>query len=133
MPANTWRKMPAFYNLLGSKCECGKVYFPARHVCAECGSKEMTEHAFNGKGKIATYTTIRQQFNDEGESEKLVASSPYVIAIIELEEGPMVTAQVTDCDPSSLQIGQKVRSVFRKIGEEGEDGLIRYGYKFVLG
>jgi uncharacterized OB-fold protein len=47
-----------------------------------------------------------------------------------LDEGPLVTAQLTDVDPDELEIGMPVEMVTRKLREEGEDGLIVYGYKF---
>jgi hypothetical protein len=56
---------------------------------------------------------------------------PYIVAIIQLEEGPRVTGQLVDCDPSQIKIGMKVQSCFRKIREEGKSGVIHYGYKFM--
>jgi len=43
-----------------------------------------------------------------------------------------LTAQIVDCDFEDLKIGQKVRIEFRKIFDEGESGILCYGYKFVL-
>ncbi len=53
-----------------------------------------------------------------------------MLAIVKLDEGPLMTAQVI-CEPSKVQIGMRVRNVFRKIGEDGEKGMIHYGTKFV--
>ena len=52
------------------------------------------------------------------------------MALVKLEEGPLVTAQLTDVDPEEVEIGQKVEMVTRKIREDGPDGVITYGYKF---
>jgi len=57
---------------------------------------------------------------------------PYVMAIIELEEGPRLTSQVVDCDPDQELIGRQVEMVFRRIIEKGDKGVIQYGYKFRL-
>ena len=57
-------------------------------------------------------------------------NQPYTIALIKLEEGPLVTAQLTDVDSDEVRIGMPVEMVTRKIREEGENGLIVYGYKF---
>jgi len=43
-----------------------------------------------------------------------------------------VTTQIADADPDELQIGQKVRLVFRKIQEDGKAGILCYGYKAVI-
>jgi len=52
------------------------------------------------------------------------------MALIKLEEGPLVTAQLTDMDNDEVCIGMPVEMVTRKLTEDGEDGLIVYGYKF---
>ncbi|MBI2133449.1 Zn-ribbon domain-containing OB-fold protein [Candidatus Woesearchaeota archaeon] len=132
MTASIWRNLNSFYNLIGSKCRCSELHFPEAHVCRKCGSTALTEHEFSGKGKIVTYTIIRQQYNDETESEKLMIGNPYIIAIVQLEEGPMITAQISDANPEEVTMGAAVTSVFRKISQDGEDGVIKYGYKFIL-
>lgn len=60
---------------------------------------------------------------------------PYTLALIELDEGPLVTAQLTDVDAEDVHIGMPVEMVTRRIREEGKNGMIVYGYKFrpVLG
>ena len=55
----------------------------------------------------------------------------FVIAIIELEEGPRITSQVVDCEPEIVKPGMKVKSVFRKLGEDSESGILHYGTKFI--
>ena len=49
-----------------------------------------------------------------------------------LDEGAKITAQIVDCDLDELNIGDEVEVVFRKIREEGKEGVISYGYKFKL-
>jgi len=72
---------------------------------------------------VITHTTIYAAAS--GFEEQV----PYSLAIIELEEGPRILAQVTDCDPNDVKIGDEVEIIFRKLGEEGEEGVIYYGYK----
>jgi len=55
---------------------------------------------------------------------------PYAVALVKLEEGPLVTAQLTDVSPDQVEIGMPVEMVTRKVREFGEDGVILYGYKF---
>ena len=50
--------------------------------------------------------------------------------MIELEEGAKLTTQLVDCDVDALEIGDDVEMVFRRVREDGEDGVISYGYKF---
>jgi uncharacterized OB-fold protein len=51
------------------------------------------------------------------------------LALIKLDEGPIITAQLTDVD-GPVAIGDKVEMVTRKLMTEGERGMIVYGYKF---
>jgi len=55
---------------------------------------------------------------------------PYTVALVKLDEGPMVTAQLTDVNASDVKIGMRVEMVTRKLREEGDEGQIIYGYKF---
>ncbi len=55
---------------------------------------------------------------------------PYTIALVKLEEGPMVTAQLTDLDQRTVEIGMPVEMVTRKMRADGERGMLVYGYKF---
>jgi uncharacterized protein len=128
-----WRKSPEYYNLIGKICpECNTYFFPKRPVCRKCGCTELQDYAFIGKGVIETYTIIRTPVSDpENENIDIPARDiPYVLAIIKLDEGPSLTAQIVDCSESELKIGKKVEMVFRKILEKGSKGVIQYGYKF---
>jgi uncharacterized OB-fold protein len=51
------------------------------------------------------------------------------MAIVQLDEGPKLTTQLVGLDQEP-EAGMKVRAVFRKIAEEGAEGVIYYGYKF---
>jgi uncharacterized OB-fold protein len=78
-----------------------------------------------GTGKLLTYTIIRVApgpFCDQ---------APYAVGIAELDDGVRLTAQVVDCDFAALKVGLRVRTEFRKVSEDGEAGIIHYGYKFV--
>jgi uncharacterized OB-fold protein len=123
-----WREIPSRYNLVGTKCgNCDTVLFPPRYVCPKCrriGKLEPCQ--LKGRGKVISHSTVHVPsagFEDQ---------APYALAIIELEEGPRITGQITDCNPEDVKIGDEVEVVFRHIGEDGEDGMIYYGYKFRL-
>jgi len=121
-----WREIPARYNLIGSKCEtCGTYYFPPRRFCPKCRrSGRLVDHKFKGMGEVVTYTIVHTP------GDSYLGNKPYVLAIVRLDEGPMMTTQVI-CDPGQAKIGMRVRPVFRKIGEDGDKGMIHYGTKFV--
>jgi uncharacterized OB-fold protein len=78
----------------------------------------------SGRGEVYTFSTMYNA--PKGFEEQ----APYTIAIIKLDEGPMVTAQLTDVNHDQVTIGMRVEMVTRKIKEEGREGQIIYGYKF---
>ena len=121
-----WRLKKQRYALVGEVCpHCEAKIFPPRDVCPECGGEARELFAFSGKGKVYSYTTMR----DAPTGYEQYA--PYTVAIVALEEGPMVTAQLTDLGEQPVSIGMTVEMVTRKIREDVEKkGVIVYGYKF---
>jgi uncharacterized OB-fold protein len=126
MPVSpSWHSQEQRYNLVGEICNtCGAKLFPPRDVCPECSKPAYESYTFSGNGKVYSYSTMYHV--PTGHQEY----APYVVALIELEEGPLVTAQLTDVDREQVTIGMPVQMVTRKLSEDGEDGLIIYGYKF---
>ncbi len=122
-----WRRQKERYNLIGVKCsKCSTLYFPPREICLKCRSSKFEPYKFKGTGEVVTHTTIRVA------PLGFELQVPYVVAIIQLSEGPRLTAQVVDCNPEDAKIGSKVKMVFRKISEDGKSGAIYYGYKFKI-
>jgi uncharacterized OB-fold protein len=85
---------------------------------------KMQDIKLSGKGEILTYTIIHVGPDDFEEQV------PYPVAIIQLDEGPKITAQIVDCDNAEVHIGMRVESTFRKIQQDSSTGAIYYGYKF---
>jgi uncharacterized OB-fold protein len=56
--------------------------------------------------------------------------APYTVALVKLEEGPLVTAQLTDVDRKDMTIGMPVEMTTRVLQSNGDRGAIVYGYKF---
>ncbi|MCD4753978.1 MAG: Zn-ribbon domain-containing OB-fold protein [Anaerolineaceae bacterium] len=122
-----WRLKKQRYGLIGEVCpHCDVKIFPPRDVCPACGSEAKTPFAFSGKGEIYSFTTM--QSGPTGFNE----NAPYTVALIQLEEGPMLTAQLTDLDPAEeVTIGLPVEMVTRKLRTDaGAEGIILYSYKF---
>ena len=124
---STWRTTSSRYRLSGSKClKCEKLFFPPRTICIKCKSPTSNEILFSGLGEVLAYTVITAAPSG---FEKEV---PYVVGIIELEEGPRVTAQIVDVDPDDIAEGMEVQLAFRRYAApHSSKGVITYGYKFV--
>ena len=85
---------------------------------------EIAPLSFSGRGEIYSFTTVYEA--PEGFQDQ----APYMVALVRLEEGPLITAQLTDFGDTKPQIGMPVEMVTRKLKSDGERGLIHYGYKF---
>ncbi|MCL4412648.1 MAG: Zn-ribbon domain-containing OB-fold protein [Candidatus Thermoplasmatota archaeon] len=125
-----WREAKHRYRLVGTRCEnCNTLYFPPRDICPKCRREsvgKMREEELSGEGEIYSFTIVHDGL------EQFKLQVPYVMALIKTKEGPLVTGQIVDCDPSEIKIGMNVRSVLRKVRTEGKSGILQYGYKFEL-
>jgi uncharacterized OB-fold protein len=125
-PSRYWREIPQRYRLEAAKCKkCGAISFPPRLICPACKGREFGPIILADKGKVITYTIIRVA------PQPFVDQSPYAVGIVELDDGVRLTGQIVDCNFEDLKTGARVRIEFRKIYQEGESGVIYYGYKFV--
>ena len=121
-----WRLRKQRYGLTGEVCpHCNAKIFPARDVCPECGLEAKTAYTFSGRGQVYSYTTV---YDPPAGYEE---NAPYTVALVKLEEGPLVTAQLTDLGDQAVEIGAPVEMVTRRLRQDGDErGLIVYGYKF---
>ncbi|MBI9045750.1 MAG: Zn-ribbon domain-containing OB-fold protein [Anaerolineaceae bacterium] len=121
-----WRVKQQRYGLIGEQCpHCEGMIFPPRDICPHCGGEAKEPYAFSGKGQVYSFTTMHDAPSGYQEN------TPYVVALVELEEGPIVTAQLTDLEDDFVEIGMPVEMVTRKLRDDGdESGIVVYGYKF---
>lgn len=89
--------------LIGVRCrKCKAAMVPPRPFCLHCSATEMDNVEFSGKGRILSYTVIHvapPQFQN---------FTPYVVAIIQLEEGACIPGMVLHMKPEEMKIGQTV-------------------------
>jgi uncharacterized protein len=121
-----WRLKKQRYALVGEVCpHCEAKIFPPRDVCPECGGEAKKPYAFSGRGEIFSFTKL---YDAPTGYEN---TAPYTVALVKLEEGPVVTAQLTDLGEEPVQIGMPVEMVTRRIRSDGDErGMLVYGYKF---
>ena len=93
--------------LLGLKCQvCGAITVPPAMVCRQCASPDMEIVELKGSGKIRTFTTVFVAA--EGRESEI----PYIIVMVELDEGPWLMGNLDGIDPKAASmelIGKKVR------------------------
>ncbi len=98
------------------KCKvCGAWYWPAAYCLNHPGKPyygDLEWTIASGKGKVFTYNIHYRAFHPG-----FVEDLPYVYAMIELAEGPMITSNIIGCDPKEVKIGMPVEVVFQDINE----------------
>ncbi len=83
----------------------------------------MRNKTFAGTGEIYSFTKIHVP------AEAFREDAPYTVAVIKLDEGPMVEGHIVESG-KEVKIGTRVRQVFRKMLVEEDEGLIHYHFKF---
>lgn len=93
--------------LLGLKCkECGTITVPPKMVCRKCASLGLEVIEVKGKGKIRTFTIV--YVGAEGRQ----GECPYIIVLVELDQGPWIMGNLIDIDPNQATvelIGRRVK------------------------
>jgi uncharacterized protein len=93
--------------VLGLKCKtCGALTVPPKMACRQCGSMDLESAEVKTNGKIRTFTTVF--VGAEGRESEV----PYILVIVELEEGPWLMGNLEGVDPKTASmelIGKKVK------------------------
>lgn len=124
-----WRNLDGRYRLELGKCPaCGEHTFPAEGACPACNATAEFEPVEpEGTGEVVARTVLRGGLPPEFADYQTQAGA-IAVAIVELDEGARVPGMLTDCDPSSVDRGDRVEAVVRRIYEQ--EGIVRYGAKF---
>lgn len=94
---------------------CHAVQHKPRAVCASCLSGDLEHVVASGKGTIYTFTITEQN-----QVPPFAAACPYVMAYVQLEEGPRLLTHIIGCEPGDVRIGMNVVVDFQP--QEREDG-----------
>ena len=90
---------------------CASYQFYPRIICSHCGAAEPEWQAVSGAGRIASFSVVRR-----GISRAYPA--PYVVALIDLDEGPRMMSSIVDAAPESVAVGAAVDVKFEDWGAE---------------
>lgn len=93
----------------GSRCEsCGTRHLPPARVCVKCQAVDQMapERLADVPGTIATFTIDRLAFS---------LSPPTVVAVVDFDGGGRFQCELTDVDPATVKIGNRVEMTFRRI------------------
>lgn len=89
------------------KCRsCGTIIWYPRTFCPECHTEGVDWVDASGQGTVYSFAVTRK---GEGPWREV---SPYVLAYVELDEGPRVLTNIVDCDVEAVSVGQRVTVTF---------------------
>jgi len=98
--------------LLIRKCRgCGALHFMPRHLCPHCWSEDLEWIDASGRGTVHSFTVIRR-----APMESFAGRVPYVVALVDLEEGPRMMSNIVGDDALETRIGDAVRVCFEDRG-----------------
>ena len=102
------------HELRMQKCSrCGYIRFPVSIVCPRCHSLEAEWTKLSGKGKVYSYIIYHQAYHPSYKDD-----IPYALAIIQLDEGPRMESNITDCHLEDIKIGMPVELYFDDVTED---------------
>lgn len=93
--------------------ECSKVRFPISDVCPNCLSARHEWEEMSGRGAVSTYVVFWKAWAPWMESRV-----PYVVAQVELPEGPRLTTNILNIEPNAVRIGLEVSATYERRTEE---------------
>jgi uncharacterized OB-fold protein len=109
--AEFWRAAGEGRLLLRRCDDCGHPIWYPRAFCPDCGSLRTSWSQASGRGHVYSFTVVHRS-TVPGYREVV----PYVVAYVELAEGPRVLTNLVDCDPGDVRIGMAVSVVFHDAG-----------------
>ena len=100
--------------LTAPRCtSCGALFFPPRPRCPTCLADEVAWETLSGRGVVHTFTVVRQ-----APHPAFADDVPYVIAVIEADEGIHLMSNVVGCHPDDVRVGAPVEVVFDAVTPE---------------
>jgi uncharacterized OB-fold protein len=115
-----WDGCAAGKLLLPTCDDCGEANWYPRMVCPFCASMSVNYVESSGLGTVYSYTVVRRG------SGPFREKAPYMLAMIELDDGPIMMSNVVGTDPESIEVGMPVEVTFERAGDDGEDAIPRF-------
>ena len=105
--------------LVFQRCANGHPFLYPRLVCPVCYEAELAWETAAGTGEIVSFAPVYRRPWDS-----FPRNEPYVVVLVQLDEGPRLLASLEDAAPDEVVIGARVRAVFERVNEDL--GLVRF-------
>ena len=93
--------------------DCGETQFYPRGVCSHCLSSNLDWIEASGEATVYS-CSVNYRAGHPGFAEK----TPFVLAIVELAEGPRMMTNIVNCDPETVKIGMAVKVCFDDVTDD---------------
>jgi uncharacterized protein len=104
--------------LVMQRCrDCNAWVWTPRPLCNECGSTEIEWTPMSGKGEVYSFTVIRQVVG-RAASKAFEPDVPYVVAWVDLNEGPRMITNIVGCPIEDVKLGMQVSVVFEQASKD---------------
>jgi uncharacterized protein len=100
---------------------CGHIRYPISTICPRCLSGEAFWESVSGLGTVQTFVVFERAYNEAWQDQV-----PYVVALIELDEGPVFLSNVVGVAPAQVSVGQRVAAVFDRRSADGDAALPQF-------
>ncbi len=102
------------HRLVVQQCrQCGNLQHYPRPFCVRCLATDLDWRECSGRGTVYAFTVVRQ-----AASAAFAPDVPYVLATVELEEGPRLATNIVGCPPEAVRVGMPVQAVFDDVTPE---------------
>lgn len=96
------------------RCQaCQAFWFPPSSRCPRCWASAWDWRPVSGRGEVFTFTVMRRAYHPG-----FVDQLPYVVAVVQLEEGPRLISNVVGCEPDAVDVGMAVEVFFEDVTAE---------------
>jgi uncharacterized OB-fold protein len=90
--------------------DCGHPFLPPGPRCPRCWSTQLHQRAVSGEGSVFSFAVYRRTYHP-------AVPAPYVVALVELAEGPRLISNVVGCAPEAVRVDMSVRVRFDDVGD----------------
>lgn len=109
-----WRSVEEEAMELPYCADCERFFFYPRPFCPHCWSEDVRWRPISGRGKVWSFSVVHFPFFRGDWKERL----PYVVALVELEEGVRFLSNVVDCPVEEAHTGLDVELVYGQLGDQ---------------
>ena len=92
---------------------CRHLRYPISSICPRCLAGEAAWEAVSGQGTVQTYIVFERAYHDSWKDQV-----PYVVALVELDEGPVFLTNIVGVPPSMVRVGQRVTAIFERRSQD---------------